>query len=327
MRTAPSFARSKAFTLIELLVVISIIALLSAIILVAVQSARTKARIAASIEFEYQVYVALYDYNVAEYGFDSPDNATCTGASTGSIHINDLGGNPAADLITDPTTGVTCSLAWSTSPLSGGTSLIVKPLNNTGTIKYKLNNGGTAIPVNSASTPNRGFTYSFWIRSLTSAIQPHSVDIGDIYVTGAVGQAESFGVKFARVSSGSMGITPLFNDNSTGGSASNNYLIPMGPFNDLQWHHVLISFYADGPAIVAYLDGNLTGACRATTPNGTTDFSPWSSEVNAGSAAQFPNYFDSNDQAVALDHFILYASALPMNVPTTFNGGSCGNFH
>jgi len=72
---------NKAFTLIELLVVIAIIGLLSSIVLVALKSAREKAKIAKSLNFAAQVHHALGAYAVGVWDFDEGSGGTVKDSS------------------------------------------------------------------------------------------------------------------------------------------------------------------------------------------------------------------------------------------------------
>jgi len=72
-----SISKKKGFTLIELLVVIAIIGLLSSIVLVALKSAKEKAKIAKSLNFAAQVHHALGAYAVGMWDFDEGSNGTC----------------------------------------------------------------------------------------------------------------------------------------------------------------------------------------------------------------------------------------------------------
>ena len=103
--------KNKAFTLIELLVVISIIGLLASIVLVSLNSARDKARIAADQEFEATVYHSEGYDPLGIWTFDE-----CSGSvahdTSGNGNDGVLSGTPLPVWTTDTPSGVGCALQF-----------------------------------------------------------------------------------------------------------------------------------------------------------------------------------------------------------------------
>ena len=91
--------KTRAFTLIELLVVVSIIGVLSSITLVALNSAREKARIASLLQFDANIQRALGDKLIAAYEFSDPSNLATDNSGFNNLN-GTFTGNLAGD--TDP---------------------------------------------------------------------------------------------------------------------------------------------------------------------------------------------------------------------------------
>ena len=85
-----SIFSNKGFTLIELLVVIAIIGLLASIVIVNVNSAGEKARIASGLQFEAEVHHSIGDQVVGEWDFDEGSGTIAKDSSgnnnNGTIH-------------------------------------------------------------------------------------------------------------------------------------------------------------------------------------------------------------------------------------------------
>lgn len=127
--------KQKGFTLIELLVVISIIGLLSSVILVSLNTARDRGRVASGLIFNSSMYQAN---GVNSYGIYNFDN----GGATDTSGLNNNGTTFNTVVSDDVASGVL------------GKSLYFNGTNSYVSVQYR----------SSMFINNRGFTYTAWIK-------------------------------------------------------------------------------------------------------------------------------------------------------------------
>lgn len=159
-----NFRQSRGFTLIELLVVVSIIGLLSSIMFTALQGAKDKSRIGASLQFASGVDNALGGAPLAWWDFSD-----CTGTALidrgGNRYNGTLqGGMSTASWLTDiPYVNQTCSLSFNGSSNYIDFSTMTGSYSGGYTIAFwaKPNTIGTLAPVGSRTTGDNSFDIRF----------------------------------------------------------------------------------------------------------------------------------------------------------------------
>lgn len=223
--------KNRGFTLIELLVVISVIGMLSSIVLVSLQSARDKGRIASSIIFSTSLYRGWGAEAFGVWNFDEANGATALDTGYKSLNL--------------PCNG-TCTRNSSVKPGSAGYSLDFSGELSNNSASNLYDSG--VIPAISLSG---GYTASAWVLLNANS-------------SGAVFELFPRLAYMNFVSAGA-GLSPasvILGPNNLG--TTFNYQTPIG-----KWFHLAYSY--DGTNVIrVYVDGKFKQTFNAgVAANGT----------------------------------------------------------
>jgi prepilin-type N-terminal cleavage/methylation domain-containing protein len=151
MNNSHTRAHIRGFTIIELMVVISIIGLLSSVVLVAVQSARDRARVSAGTSFASGAYQTMGDRALAYYQFNN--DAGNSAAYDSSFSRKDA---TYCRTFPSPSCSVTVSL---------GTGLSTDTFDGKGNSLFSNYNFYAQVPTGSIVIPTSNETVSLWMKT------------------------------------------------------------------------------------------------------------------------------------------------------------------